>query len=371
MQTTGFSRIAMVGLGLILVANAPLVAQEADAEKAPPPRAGIIDLLKLQPAQKVADESASDEKKAPDEAKPAEKPDEAKPAEQPVEAKPAEPPADAKPAEKPDEATPAEQPAEPPAEAKPAEAKPAAAEPPAAEATAATPPAVKAADLEQLKALLGGRKVEAVRGAQAVRVRAPEAPAAGAEAVGALVEVTSSDVDVVAPDAATVDAVATPAVPAPKREPLPPMFHMRDGTRLAGFPETARLRVETAYGSLVVPIGEVVRVRFAAALDNDLGARIEKLVEQLGNEEFDLREQASEELVEIGVAALPALRKGLESDDEEVKSRAEKLVAQLEEEIDEPEEEELHLTPLEGDEDEVETLQFTIKGQVEEASFQV
>jgi len=169
-------------------------------------------------------------------------------------------------------------------------------------------------------------------------------------------------------DAAPDDSEEPPK-PEPKRDPLPPMFHMRDGTRLAGIPGTSRIRVDTAYGPLTIPISEVVRVRFAAALDVDLTKTIAALVDQLGNEEFDLREQASEQLVDIGVPALPALRKATGSDDEEIKSRAEKLVSQLEEEVEEPDDEEVHLTPLEGDEDEVETLQFTIKGQVEEKSF--
>ena len=149
------------------------------------------------------------------------------------------------------------------------------------------------------------------------------------------------------------------------------MFHMRDGTRLAGIPSAIKIRVETAYGPLVVPISDVVRVRFASAVDEEVAGQITKLIEQLGHEEFDLREEATEQLSDFGTAALPALRKATSSEDEEIKSRTEKLVAALEDDAEEPDDEEVHLTPLEGEEDEVQTLQFTVKGRVLEKSFKV
>src|SRR5947209_6032323 len=53
---------------------------------------------------------------------------------------------------------------------------------------------------------------------------------------------------------------------------------------------------------------------------------IPRLVEQLGDDSFDLREAASKALDKIGEAALPHLRKALQSADLEVRQRASKLV---------------------------------------------
>jgi hypothetical protein len=56
----------------------------------------------------------------------------------------------------------------------------------------------------------------------------------------------------------------------------------------------------------------------------------EKLVELLGSPSFPARERAMKQLRERGPAALPALRKALESKDEEVRKRAESLIPPLE-----------------------------------------
>jgi|GEM_PF-1383747 len=153
--------------------------------------------------------------------------------------------------------------------------------------------------------------------------------------------------------------------------PTPPMFHMRDGTRLAGVPQAANIQIKTVYGLLTVPMSELVKIRFCSSLDSGLSEKIAKLIQQLGHEEFDLREDASEQLEAIGVPALKALDAAQKSEDEEIKARAEKLVARLDESIEEPDESDIHLVPLEGEEDEVETLEFTIKGKIEEKSFLV
>ena len=153
--------------------------------------------------------------------------------------------------------------------------------------------------------------------------------------------------------------------------PTPPMFHMRDGTRLAGVPQNTSIKIKTVYGLLTVPMQELVKIRFCSSLDSGLSEKIAKLIEQLGHEEFDLREDASEQLAAIGAPALKALDDAQKSEDEEIKARAEKLVTELDENTEEPDESEIHLVPLEGEEDEVETLEFTTKGEIAEKSFLV
>jgi hypothetical protein len=57
---------------------------------------------------------------------------------------------------------------------------------------------------------------------------------------------------------------------------------------------------------------------------------IDKLVEQLGSPSFPVRERATKALRERGPEALPALRKALQSKDEEVRKRVEGLIPPLE-----------------------------------------
>lgn len=157
-----------------------------------------------------------------------------------------------------------------------------------------------------------------------------------------------------------------------KKAPEPPMFRMRDGTRIAGRADLEVLAIDTAYGPLEVPVGEIVQVRFGSPRDTELGERIRTLVEQLGSDEFDLREEATEELRGVGPPALDALKEATNSEDQEVKTRAEKLVTELEEELDDLEDDQKpYLVALRGEEDEVVTLKFTAIGRVDLAHFSV
>lgn len=61
-----------------------------------------------------------------------------------------------------------------------------------------------------------------------------------------------------------------------------------------------------------------------------LKAKVDALVKQLGSNEFDKRESATERLKKIGKPAIPALKEALKSDDAEVRSRAESLLKELE-----------------------------------------
>jgi hypothetical protein len=139
-----------------------------------------------------------------------------------------------------------------------------------------------------------------------------------------------------------------------------------DGTRLAGNPELKILNVSTAYGDLVIPVTDVIRLRFAAVKDTGITPRVDELVKSLGEEEFDKRERAMGALRDIGKPALELLRKAMESEDEEIKTRAEKLVAEIEDEMGEEDVEAAQFGLLSGDDDEVVTTKFVVQGRVKE-----
>jgi len=231
-------------------------------------------------------------------------------------------------------------------------------------AAAAEAAAKEAAEKEAaVRAALVERRAAAVQ----VRARAAAAAPAAAERVLVLTEET-------APDAAVKDEgeAGEEVAPTPRPTPSAPMFWMRDGTRLAGKPRVTELHVATAYGELVIPVSEITRVRFAEAKDTSFVDRLQGLIEQLGHEEFDLREEAMEEIRKIGSVAVETLNARRETtEDEEIKSRLEKLIEELYEEEEEPDEEEIHRVPLKGDEDEIVTFEFTVRGKIAEQDFLV
>jgi HEAT repeat protein len=57
---------------------------------------------------------------------------------------------------------------------------------------------------------------------------------------------------------------------------------------------------------------------------------IKRLIDQLGSERFEDREQATHQLSNIGKAALPNLKEAANSPDAEVRRRAHELVEQME-----------------------------------------
>ncbi len=64
--------------------------------------------------------------------------------------------------------------------------------------------------------------------------------------------------------------------------------------------------------------------------DGDDSARILILVRQLGHSRFQSRQQAAEDLKEIGLPALPALQKALVDDDPEIRHRSRRLIDEIE-----------------------------------------
>lgn len=90
-----------------------------------------------------------------------------------------------------------------------------------------------------------------------------------------------------------------------------------------------RVEVITPYGRLSVPVGDIERLELALPMTEDMLARIDKDIRDLGAEEFDKREAASADLLALQERAIPALLKAIENPDAEVAQRAEKLVDML------------------------------------------
>ena len=81
--------------------------------------------------------------------------------------------------------------------------------------------------------------------------------------------------------------------------------------------------------AVVVLLGGVALSQQKQAHPEDLQAKIQKLVKQLGDDDFQKREDAMEELVRIGDAAVEALKKAAKSEDPEVAWRAKEALNRI------------------------------------------
>lgn len=85
----------------------------------------------------------------------------------------------------------------------------------------------------------------------------------------------------------------------------------------------------TPYGRLTIPLRDIERVDFGRRVSSDLNQQIEARIKDLGNGEFQIRENAGAELLKLGFRAYPALVQATGSNDKEVATRAETLLETL------------------------------------------
>jgi len=85
---------------------------------------------------------------------------------------------------------------------------------------------------------------------------------------------------------------------------------------------TPSVAVETDYGTLNVPTDQILVLYHGLRTDGDGAADVKKLVDDLGNDVFDVREKAQKALIQIGTPAIPLLKEAANSDDAEVAERA-------------------------------------------------
>ncbi|MCZ6793065.1 MAG: hypothetical protein O7J95_05560 [Planctomycetota bacterium] len=161
-----------------------------------------------------------------------------------------------------------------------------------------------------------------------------------------------------------------PAARSPAKK-NPPVFYLRDGGKVAGAPRLAHLSVRTRYGLLRIPTEDLIQVRFSTRVDPDVERRVSQSIDKMGSDDFDVREEAMDEIRKIGTDAIAQLSRAIESDNEEIKNRAEILVEELESEEDDKNTVTSEMKAVQGDQDEIVTKTMTIKGLVVESRFTV
>ncbi len=89
------------------------------------------------------------------------------------------------------------------------------------------------------------------------------------------------------------------------------------------------IEVTTASGKKTIPLADIRKIEFASRVPDELAKKIAGIAARLGSEEFEQREKACDELVAIGVQAVPAVVAAAKAGDAETKARAASVIARI------------------------------------------
>jgi hypothetical protein len=169
------------------------------------------------------------------------------------------------------------------------------------------------------------------------------------------------------------EEVAT--VPRPEATPVDPRFirlHLLDGSIIAGELSVESITVKTEFGDLKVPVEKIKS--FTPGLDSkpELLAKIDKLFDDLGSDDYQTRESARKEIIAFGLKIRNELERHGDDGNAERKRHLEtinKEFEELEDEVDEFEDDNVEKPWIRGDT--VATTDFTIVGRIAQDSFSV
>jgi len=169
---------------------------------------------------------------------------------------------------------------------------------------------------------------------------------------------------------------APPAIaPSPEKPKIAKKFvrfHMWDGSIVGGEVQLDSIPIRTEFGPLEVPIDEIKRFHPGLNSFPKLNSKIEKLVEELGDKNFDVREKASLALSAMGQQIHNELDRFKDGGSAERKKRLAKIRKTIDEELDSLAEDEFVDDPLNRPlirGDKIETPLFSIVGKIELEEF--
>jgi hypothetical protein len=144
---------------------------------------------------------------------------------------------------------------------------------------------------------------------------------------------------------------------APRERPCQAEVRFSDGSLVRMNILQENIEIQTRYGKLTVPLGEVRRIEFGLHVPGEVDQQIHQSIKLLGSDVFKERDVATRDLLQVGHWARPSLQRASRSSDQEVAHRAASLLRQLTDRV--PPE----LLRLK-DEDVIHTAEFTIVGRL-------
>lgn len=109
--------------------------------------------------------------------------------------------------------------------------------------------------------------------------------------------------------------------------------HFIDGSSMRLRLREERIELNTPYGKLLIPVRDIERIEFATRIASALVKQIEVMIADLGHSEFQRRESASAELLDLGERAYLALLKAEKSTDKEVVRRVRDVLEKIRAEV--------------------------------------
>jgi len=151
-------------------------------------------------------------------------------------------------------------------------------------------------------------------------------------------------------------------------------FHMWDGAVVGGDVAIDRLLVKTEFGSLEIPIEKIKS--FYPGLDSfpERKQMIDTLVEQLGDRDYDVREQAHRKLRGMGLQLRDQLSRFDDGGSAERNKHLTDLRKELDETLEDIEEEDENPDSVERamiDGDKINTPDFSVVGKIQQPSFEI
>jgi hypothetical protein len=122
--------------------------------------------------------------------------------------------------------------------------------------------------------------------------------------------------------------------------------------------------IVTKFGKLSIPINDVKRIEFGVHTSDEVAKKIEDAIRRFGSDTFTQREAAGKDLINIGAAALPALKAASKSPDQEIAQRARASMDRIKERVPAAQ---LRLKV----EDFIQTSEFPVQGRIVISTFKV
>lgn len=158
------------------------------------------------------------------------------------------------------------------------------------------------------------------------------------------------------------DATANP--PGPREVRL----QLWDGSILTGDLGIDSIHIDTKFGMLEVPVSNIQYLRPGLESIPELNEKLKNLVEQLGDKEFQAREQAHRELLAMGLSIRNQLRTFNDGGSAERKKHLQTLTEEIEELAEDEDPAQAANSSLDV-EDSITTGDFTIVGRIRENEF--
>jgi hypothetical protein len=118
-----------------------------------------------------------------------------------------------------------------------------------------------------------------------------------------------------------------PRPKAPRPDEVEVRFADGSTVRMVILQET--IDIQTKYGKLAIPVGDIRRIDFGLHLPEETADKIAAAVKRLNSDAFPQREAAQRELVELGAVAYPAVYRATQSLEPEVVQRARAVLKQM------------------------------------------